>query len=90
MSTLSSVEEILRNRVKIIDEGEWTLLGTPDDVIKELEALINQQVKSVLDELEGELNTNGAVIHDCGKRVDGVLFTKRTLSTIQKIRSRYE
>ena len=79
MSTLSSVEEILRNRVKIIDEGEWTLLGTPDDVIKELEALINQQIKSVLDELEGEI--------DDGRNSHSM---KVISSAIQKIRSRYE
>lgn len=79
MPTLSSVEEILRNRVKIIDEGEWTLLGTPDDVIKELEALINRQIKSVFDELESEL--------DDGKNSHSM---KVISSTIQKIRSRYE
>lgn len=79
MPTLSSVEEILRNRVKIIDEGEWTLLGTPDDVIKELEALINQQIKSVLDELEGEI--------DDGRNSHSM---KVISSAIQKIRSRYE
>lgn len=48
---------------------------------KEAVALINQQIKSVLDELEGE--------------ADSILFSHGTkfavpLSTIQKIRSRYE
>lgn len=86
MPTLSSVEEILRNRVKIIDEGEWTLLGTPDDVIKELEALINQQIKSVLDELEGEAEA----FERTSKKRDGLTHFAVPLSAIQKIRSRYE
>lgn len=32
------VEEILRNRVKVVGDGEWSLIGTPDDIIKEIEA----------------------------------------------------
>jgi len=86
MSTLSSVEEVLRNRVKIVGEGEWTLLGTPDDVIKELDALINQQIKFVLDELEGEAEA----FERTSKKRDGLTHFAVPLSTIQKIRSRYE
>lgn len=36
---MSKIEEILLNRVKFIGENEWTLLGCPDDVIKELEQI---------------------------------------------------
>lgn len=42
-TTKSNVEQILRNRVKLIGDGDWTLLGTPNDVIKELEALIKTE-----------------------------------------------
>ena len=53
---MKTIEEILRDRVKTIDEGEWTLLGTPDDVIKELEAhttkLLNEQLDRLWDESE--------------------------------------
>jgi len=44
-----SNEEILRNRVKFIGDGEWTLLGTPAEVIAELDA---ERVKAV--EMERE------------------------------------
>lgn len=37
---MGDIEQILLNRVKIISDGEWTLFGTPNDVIKELEALV--------------------------------------------------
>ncbi len=49
-----------------------------DDIVKIL-ALINQQIKSVFDELESEL--------DDGKNSHSM---KVISSTIQKIRSRYE
>ena len=47
-----SVEEILRNRVKVIGDGEWTLLGTPNDVINELEAYATSRVVEELQQIK--------------------------------------
>lgn len=45
-------EEILRNRVKFIGDGEWTLLGTPNDVLQELTKLIQTlEKKARIDEI---------------------------------------
>jgi len=53
MSKTTDIEEILRNQVKVIGDGEWTLLGTPNNVIKELRAYIaNEVTKGRLWELE--------------------------------------
>jgi hypothetical protein len=34
-----TVEEVLLHRIKVVGDGEFTLLGTPDELITELEAL---------------------------------------------------
>ena len=88
MPTLSSVpEEELRNKIDTaiqdhliigVDSGQAYFQET-DFVIDNIVALINQQIKSVLDELESEL--------DDGKNSHSM---KVISSTIQKIRSRYE
>ncbi len=88
MSTLSSVpEEELRNKIDAaiqdhliigVDSGQAYFQET-DFVIDNIVALINQQIKSVFDELESEL--------DDGKNSHSM---KVISSTIQKIRSRYE
>lgn len=53
---------------------------------KEQIALINQQIKSVLDELEDEAEA----FERTSKERDGLTHFAVPLSTIQKIRSRYE
>lgn len=88
MSTLSSVpEEELRNKIDTaiqdhliigVDSGQAYFQET-DFVIDNIVALINQQIKSVFDELESEL--------DDGKNSHSI---KVISSAIQKIRSRYE
>ena len=88
MSTLSSVpEEELRNKIDAaiqdhliigVDSGQAYFQET-DFVIDNIVALINQQIKSVFDELESEL--------DDGKNSHSI---KVISSAIQKIRSRYE
>lgn len=42
---MTTNEEILRNRVKFIGDGEWTLLGTPAEVIAELDQLLQEEYK---------------------------------------------
>lgn len=88
MPTLSSVpEEELRNKIDAaiqdhliigVDSGQAYFQET-DFVIDNIVALINQQIKSVFDELESEL--------DDGKNSHSI---KVISSAIQKIRSRYE
>ncbi len=88
MPTLSSVpEEELRNKIDAaiqdhliigVDSGQAYFQET-DFVIDNIVALINQQIKSVFDELESEL--------DDGKNSHSM---KVISSTIQKRRSRYE
>ncbi len=69
MTTPINVEELLRNRVKFIGDGEWTLLGTPNDVIKELENLITNKLIEELDILLiGNLDYNDFV-HRVIKRI---------------------
>lgn len=59
------LEGILSNRVKFIGDGEWTLLGTPNDVIKELEALINKQIiEAKIEERNRLLDWNCDEVHD--------------------------
>lgn len=88
MPTLSSEqEEELRNKIDTaiqdhliigVDSGQAYFRET-DFVIDNIVALINQQIKSVFDELESEL--------DDGKNSHSM---KVISSAIQKIRSRYE
>ena len=87
MPTLSSEQEELRNKIDTaiqdhliigVDSGQAYFRET-DFVIDNIVALINQQIKSVLDELESEL--------DDGKNSHSM---KVISSAIQKIRSRYE
>ena len=100
MPTLSSVPEELKdifarackNNEYFGNDG-WHELHTPT-LKSEIQALINQQIKSVFDELEGELKDYkphriGMHSDDWGGSSDNPCFCELT-STIQKIRSRYE
>lgn len=49
-------------------------------------ALIKAQQTALIERIERELDTNGAVIHDCGRRVDDVLQTKRTAEILNQIK----
>ena len=40
---MSEVEKILLNRVKLIEDDSWSLIGSPMSLIKELEAIITTQ-----------------------------------------------
>lgn len=51
---MSKAEQILLNRVKFIGENEWTLLGCPDDVIKELAKIEREARISELERFAGE------------------------------------
>ena len=73
---MSEIEQVLVNRVKNIGEGEWTLLGTPQQVIDELELQSGQRVIDELKELLQDLDdigrlTNYAKIREhISKKVD--------------------
>ncbi len=54
------------------------------DSIDKIEAHTQRQV---IAELE-RFNTNGAIIHDCGKRVDGVVHTARIRERIAELRGK--
>ncbi len=43
MTTDKELEAILLNRVKVIGDNEWTLLGTPNDILEELTNLLNRE-----------------------------------------------
>ena len=47
---MSGIEQILLNRVKIIEDDSWSLVGSPNNLIKELENLLAQQVKEAVKE----------------------------------------
>lgn len=51
--SMRSIEEILLDRVKLISEGEWTLLGTPAEVIGELEEAFKEHRNTAIDECLG-------------------------------------
>ena len=40
----SELEDILRARVKVIGDNEWTVLGYPDELIKAIEAYVTTRV----------------------------------------------
>ena len=97
MSTLSSVpEEREQEDIEIREKLVALLLMNqrdPDGIdeyyefcVRDMKQVINQQIKSVLDELEDKKKVCDT-FHCFGvtKRIDAV-----PLSTIQKIRSRYE
>lgn len=46
------LEEILLNRVKFIGDGEWTLLGTPNELMEELKSWRDNAVKEATKELQ--------------------------------------
>ena len=50
MNLDEKIDEILRNRVKFIGDNEWTLLGYPEDVIKELSESIKQLIEEEIEE----------------------------------------
>lgn len=37
---MTDAEQILLNRVKLVGDGEWTLIGTPQELIDEINRLI--------------------------------------------------
>jgi len=75
--TENGLGKIITDTSEIMHRKEAFIKANP--VCKEAVALINQRIKSVLDELVGEL--------DDGKNSHSM---KVISSTIQKIRSRYE
>lgn len=82
MPTLSSVPERKRLYDKILFYFRWRgnkVERKADAMLRYIDAYTNQQIKSVLDELESEL--------DDGKNSHSM---KVISSAIQKIRSRYE
>lgn len=58
---MRTTEEILRNRVKFIGEGEWTLLGTPQEVIDELNRAFMESVQELADTTSPNLLLNKIV-----------------------------
>ena len=81
----SSLSTYLRDAAGIAYNDGEPLLFYEEDVLDE-QALINQQIKSVLDELEGEAEA----FERTSKKRDGLTHFAVPLSAIQKIRSRYE
>ena len=82
MSTLSNVPERKRLYDKILFYFRWRgnkVERKADAMLRYIDAYTNQQIKSVLDELESEL--------DDGKNSHSI---KVISSAIQKIRSRYD
>jgi hypothetical protein len=45
---MTTIEQILLNRVKFVGDGEWTLLGTPNDVITELTQAIEKDILELI------------------------------------------
>lgn len=65
MTSTTDIEEILLNRVKVIGDAEWTLLGTPNDVIQELAHLITKETKQArIDELNKAVEVDYRYWHD--------------------------
>ena len=50
----SEIEGILIARVKVIGDNEWTVLGYPDELIKEIEAYVTTRVKEALQDVLNE------------------------------------
>jgi len=89
MPTLSSVPERKRLYDKILFYFRWRgnkVERKADAMLRHIDAYTNQQIKSVLDELEGEAEA----FERTSKKRDGLTHFAVPLSTIQKIRSRYE
>ena len=88
MSTLSSMPEEMNSVINNIRGDDYGAMNykSYDDAGAAIQALINQQIKSVLDELEGEAEA----FERTSKKRDGLTHFAVPLSTIQKIRSRYE
>lgn len=42
---MTDIERVLLNRVKLIGDGEWSLIGTPQELIDEINRLIEQAEK---------------------------------------------
>lgn len=51
-SDQQELDEILRARVKVIGDNEWTLLGYPDELIKSIEAYVTTRVKEELEKVQ--------------------------------------
>lgn len=37
---MTDIEQVLLNRVKLIGDGEWSLIGTPQELIDEINRLL--------------------------------------------------
>lgn len=88
---LDMITEAYGDGFKAASKGAFS---TQQALKKDYKALINQQIKSVLDELEGELKDYkphriGMHSDDWGGSSDNPCLCELA-STIQKIRSRYE
>lgn len=55
------IEEALVKRVKTIDDGEWTLLGTPADSIVEVSNAIVHEIQRIADDVPVNLLLNEIV-----------------------------
>lgn len=42
---MSDIEQAFLNKIKVVGDGEYTLLGTPDELIKELESVLVEAKK---------------------------------------------
>lgn len=42
---VNDIEEVLRNRVKMIGDNDCTFIGSPDDIIKELECILDSELE---------------------------------------------
>ncbi len=52
---MTQIEQILLNRVKLIEDDSWSLLGSPNSLIKELEAIITAQINQAKIEAQKEI-----------------------------------
>lgn len=49
------IDQTLLSRVMVIDDGSWTLLGTPADIIKDLTEAITAHEQRLLEQVEKEV-----------------------------------
>lgn len=56
-----TTEEVLRDKVKFIGDGEWTLLGTPAEVIAEINNAFVETVQRMADDVSPNLLLNEIV-----------------------------
>jgi len=57
----TTIEEILRNRCKFIGDDNWELMGTPQELIDEINRSIVETVQGIADTTSPNLLLNGIV-----------------------------